>query len=134
MFSPSIGVAIELPAASSPYMGRASSFTPDPFRLLTSPRIDRRRDPSELADGHKRRPGAHASRAPHIGVLYLRIMEFIASPSRRPTLLRALHAHVQTPEAIHYAEVACRCHSASTARPDSDDKARPRAEHGSHWH
>jgi len=27
-------------------------------------------------------------------------------PSRRPTLLCALHAHVQAPEAIHYAEVA----------------------------
>ena len=64
----------------------ASSFTPDP---LSPAHIDRC-DPPKPPDGHKRRPGSHAARAPHIGVLFPPGMEFV-SPTQRPTLPCAPH-------------------------------------------
>jgi len=47
---------------------------------LSLAHIDRR-DPPKPPDGHKRQPGSHAARAPHIGVLFPPRMEFVVSPT-----------------------------------------------------
>ena len=135
--SPLVSVAIELPAASSPYT--VPSFTPDPFRLLTSPHIDRRCDPSKLADGHKRwscHPRCAACACPsHRCSLPLNHgVHCFTHPPNAP-LSCAPFALTSRPLRPPTTEVACWCHGASTICPDSDGKApHPQAEHGSHQH